>query len=99
MKYSGYNYCNKFICLTWEKASFWHLVSVVHIPLKVTLPWANIGLSWNATQLIIPLLFVEPGAREHNWNPAVFIDSAHSAEGEWTLELISSWLNDTNTRT
>ena len=73
---------------------------MVHIPLKVTLPYANIDLSWNATQLIIPVLFVEPGAREHNWNPAVFIDSAQTAEGEWTLEVgASSWLNDTNTRT
>ena len=88
------NYCY----LTWEKATFSHLVSVVHIPLKVTLP-CNIGLSWNATQLIIPVSFVEPVAREHNWNPAVLTDSAHMAESEWTTEDWSSWLNDTKTRT
>ena len=57
------------------------------------------GLSWNATQLIIPVSFVEPVAREHNWNPAVLMDSAHTAEGEWTTEDWSSWLNDTKTRT
>ena len=57
------------------------------------------GLSWNATQLIIPVSFVEPVAREHNWNPAVLIDFAHKAEGEWTTDDWSSWLNDTNTRT
>ena len=57
------------------------------------------GLSWNATQLIIPVSFVEPVAREHNWNPAVLTDSAHTAEGEWTTEDWSSWLNDTKTRT
>ena len=97
--------CNKIILvinycyLTWEKATFSHLDSVVHIPLKVTLPCVNIGLSWNATQLIIPVSFVEPVAREHNWNPAVLTDSAHTAEGEWTTEDWSSWLNDTKTRT
>ena len=89
------NYCY----LTWEKATFSHFVSVVHIPLKVTLPCVNMGLSWNATQLIIPVSFVEPVAREHNWNPAVLTDSAHTAEGEWTSDDWSSWLNDTNTRT
>ena len=57
------------------------------------------GLSWNATQLIIPVSFVEPVAREHNWNPAVLTDSAHTAEGEWTTADWSSWLNDTKTRT
>ena len=58
------------------------------------------GLSWNATQLIIPVSFVEPVAREHNWNPAVLMDSAHTAEGEWTAsDDWSWWLNDTKTRT
>ena len=85
--------------LTWEKTTFSHFVSVDHIPLKVTLPCVNIGLSWNATQLIIPVSFVEPVAREHNWNPAVLTDSAHTAEGEWTTDDWSSWLNDTNTQT
>ena len=47
----------------------------------------------------IPVSFVEPVAREHNWNPAVLMDSAHTAEGEWATDDWSSWLNDTNTRT
>ena len=40
-----------------------HLVSVVHISLKVTLPCDIPGLSWKATQLMIPVPFVEPVAR------------------------------------
>ena len=50
------------------------------------------GLSWNATQLIIPVSFVEPVPREHNWNPAVLMDSTHKAEDEWTTDDWSSWL-------
>ena len=75
--------------LTWEKATLSHLVSVVHIPLKVTLPCHNIGLSWNANQFIIPVSFEAPVVREHNLNPTVFTDSAHRAEGEWTTEELS----------
>ena len=57
------------------------------------------GLSWNATQLIMPVSFLEPVTREHNWNTAVLTDSAHTAEGELTTVDWSSWLNDTKTRT
>jgi len=58
------------------------LVSVVHIPRKVTLPCVISGLSWNAIQLITPVAFAEPGVREHSLNPALFMFVAHEAEGE-----------------
>jgi len=58
------------------------LVSVVHIPLKVTLPRVISGLSWNANQLITRLLFVGLAAREQSSNPALFILVANQAEGE-----------------
>lgn len=58
-------------CLTFEKVTLSHFVSVVHIPLKVTLPCVMSRLSaCSATQLITLVPFVEP-ARSQSWNPVV----------------------------
>ena len=47
----------KFYCLTWEKVTLSHLVSVVQIPSNVTLPRIICGSSCTASQLIIPVPF------------------------------------------
>jgi len=58
------------------------LVSVVHIPLKATLPCSISGLSWKATQFINPVLLVESGARAHKSNPEESELVVHQEEGE-----------------
>ena len=91
---------NIYLLPTFEKVTLSHLVSVVHIPLKVTLPCIICGWSWKDSQLMIPVPFdPTPDSRAHTSKPRVVTDWTHTAEGEWTREKCSPWLNVTCTWT